>query len=209
MRLPLIGFALTVLASAQSPDLHLRGDRFAPLTYDGLTPEQKTMADNLLSGERKGMNGPFNALLRSPQIGDAAQKFGAQVRFHSSLPNRLNEFAILITARFWNAQYEWSAHRKLALTAGLKPAIIETLGEGRKPVAMQADEEVIFNFADELLKTRQVSDAAFKAVVDKFGERGAVDLTAVLGYYCFVSMILNVDRYPLTDGEKPGLKPLR
>jgi 4-carboxymuconolactone decarboxylase len=209
MRLPLIGFALTVLASAQSPDLHLRGDRFAPLTYDGLTPEQKTMADNLLSGERKGMNGPFNALLRSPQIGDAAQKFGAQVRFHSSLPNRLNEFAILITARFWNAQYEWSAHRKLALTAGLKPAIIETLGEGRKPVAMQADEEVIFNFADELLKTRQVSDAAFKAVVDKFGERGAVDLTAVLGYYCFVSMILNVDRYPLPDGEKPGLKPLR
>jgi 4-carboxymuconolactone decarboxylase len=209
MRLPLIGFALTVLAGAQSPDLHLRGDRFAPLTYDGLTPEQKTMADNLLSGERKGMNGPFNALLRSPQIGDAAQKFGAQVRFHSSLPNRLNEFAILITARFWNAQYEWSAHRKLALTAGLKPAIIETLGEGRKPVAMQADEEVIFNFADELLKTRQVSDAAFKAVVDKFGERGAVDLTAVLGYYCFVSMILNVDRYPLPDGEKPGLKPLR
>jgi 4-carboxymuconolactone decarboxylase len=209
MRLPLIGFALTVLAGAQSPDLHLRGDRFAPLTYDGLTPEQKTMADNLLSGERKGMNGPFNALLRSPQIGDAAQKFGAQVRFHSSLPNRLNEFAILITARFWNAQYEWSAHRKLALTAGLKPAIIETLGAGRKPSAMQADEEAIYNFADELLKTRQVGDAAFKAVVDKFGERGAVDLTAVLGYYCFVSMILNVDRYPLPDGEKPGLKPLR
>jgi 4-carboxymuconolactone decarboxylase len=205
MRLPIF-IALPVLAIAQTPDLHLRGDRFAPLTYEQLTPEQKAMADHLLSGERKGMNGPFNALLRSPKIGDAAQRLGAQVRFHSSLPGRLNEFAILITARFWNAQYEWSAHRKLALAAGLSPALIDSVAAGRKPSGMQPDEEAVYNFADQLLKTRQVSDAAFKAVVDKFGERGAVDLTAVMGYYCFVSMMLNVDRYPLPEGEKPALK---
>ena len=166
------------------------------------------MADHLLSGERKGMNGPFNALLRSPQLGDAAQNLGAQVRFHSSLPTRLNEFAILITARFWNAQYEWFAHRKLAAAAGLNPGVIASLAAGRKPVPMQPDEEVIYNFAHQLLNAKQVSDAAYKAVVDKFGERGAVDLTGVLGYYCFVSMMLNVDRYPLPDGEKPELKLL-
>lgn len=206
MRLLPIFIALPVLAIAQTPDLHLRGDRFAPLTYTQLTSEQKTMVDHLLSGERKGMNGPFNALLHSPEIGDAAQRLGAQVRFHSSLPGRLNEFAILITARFWNAQYEWSAHRKLALAAGLSPALIDSVAAGRKPAGMQPEEEAIYNFGDQLLKTRQVSDAAFKAVVDKFGERGAVDLTAVMGYYCFVSMMLNVDRYPLPEGEKPELR---
>lgn len=209
MRLQLLCIVMAALASAQTPDLNLRGDRFAPLTYSQLTPEQRVMADHLLSGERKGMNGPFNALLRSPEMGDAAQRLGAQLRFHSSLPSRLNEFAILITARFWSAQYEWSAHRKNALAAGLKPALIDALAAGRKPAGMQPDEEAVYNFADQLLETRQVGDAAFKAVVDKFGERGVVDLTAVMGYYCFVSMMLNVDRYPLPDGEKPALKPLR
>lgn len=199
MRLFLL-VAVLATASAQ---------RFATLPYDQLTPEQKTMADHLLSGERKGMNGPFNALLRSPELGDAAQKLGAQVRFHSSLPSRLNEFAILITARFWNAQYEWYAHRKLAETAGLSKTVIEALAAGRKPASMQPDEEIVYNFAHQLLHTRQVSDATFKAMVDKFGERGAVDLTAVLGYYCLVSMTLNVDQYPLPAGAKPELKPLR
>ena len=208
MRLLLIWLAVWVLASAQVPDLHLVGGRFAPLTYDQLTPEQKAMADNLLSGERKGLPGPFNALLRSPELGDAAQKLGAQVRFHSSLPRRLNEFAILITARFWSAQYEWFAHRRLALAAGLAPALIDSLAAGRKPAPMQPDEEIVYNFADQLLKTHQVSDAAYQAMADKFGERGAVDLTGVMGYYCLVSMLLNVDQYPLPNGEKPQLKPL-
>jgi hypothetical protein len=119
---------LSGLALAQSPaarDLHLRGDRFQPLTYDKLTTEQKAMVEHLLAGERGGMNGPFNVTLRSPEMGDLAQKLGAQLRFHSSLPNRLNEMAILMTARFWNAQYEWSPHKKNALTAGLNPSVIE------------------------------------------------------------------------------------
>jgi 4-carboxymuconolactone decarboxylase len=97
------------LARAQAPDLHLRGDRFAPLTYDKMTPEQKALTDNLLSGERRGMDGPFNVLLRSPEMGDIAQKLGAQIRFHSSLPDKLRELAIITTGRFWNAQYEWYA----------------------------------------------------------------------------------------------------
>jgi 4-carboxymuconolactone decarboxylase len=202
---------LSGLALAQAPaapDLHLRGDRFKPLTYNELTPEQKAMAEHLLSGERGGMNGPFNVTLRSPEMGDLAQKLGAQLRFHSTLPNRLNEMAILMTARFWNAQYEWSSHRKNALTAGLSPVIIDAIATGKRPGSMQPDEEAIYNFGSELLKNREVSDASFKAVVEKFGERGAVDLTGVMGYYCFVSMMLDIDRYPLPAGDKPELKPL-
>jgi len=214
MRLQAVCIALALsagLAISQAPatrELHLRGDRFKPLTYDKLTPEQKTMAENLLSGERGGMNGPFNVTLRSPEMGDQAQKLGAQLRFHTSLPKKLNELAIIMTARFWTAQYEWSAHKRAALAAGLSPAIIDAIAAGKRPASMQPDEEAIYNFGSELFKTRQVSDAAFKAVVDKFGERGAVDLTGVMGYYCFVSMMLDIDRYPLPEGEKPELKPL-
>jgi 4-carboxymuconolactone decarboxylase len=203
---------LSGLALAQSPaarDLHLRGDRFQPLTYDKLTAEQKAMVEHLLAGERGGMNGPFNVTLRSPEMGDLAQTLGAQLRFHSSLPNRLNEMAILMTARFWNAQYEWSAHKKSALTAGLNPSVIEAIATGKRPGSMPPDEEAVYNFGDELLRTREVSDRVFKAAVDTFGERGVVDLTGVMGYYCFVSMMLNIDRYPLPDGEKPELGPLR
>jgi 4-carboxymuconolactone decarboxylase len=214
MRLQAVCIALALSAGltiAQAPatrDLHLRGDRFKPLTYDKLTPEQKTMAENLLSGERGGMNGPFNVTLRSPEMGDQAQKLGAQLRFHTSLPKKLNELAIIMTARFWTAQYEWSAHKRAALAAGLSPAIVDAIAAGKRPASMQPDEEAVYNFGSELFKTRQVSDAAFKAVVDKFGERGAVDLTGVMGYYCFVSMMLDIDRYPLAEGEKPELKPL-
>jgi 4-carboxymuconolactone decarboxylase len=216
MRLIYAGAVILLLSSivaAQTPtapELHLRGDRFRPLTYKELTPEQKAMVDNMMTGERKGvMNGPFNALLRRPETGDAAQKLGVQLRFHSVLPNRLNEMAILMTARFWSSQYDWWSHHKNALDAGLSPAVIEALSAGKRPATMEPDEEIVYNFADELLKTRQVSDSSFKAVVDKFGEPGAVDLTAVMGYYCLVSMLLNVDRYPMPDGIQPELKPLQ
>src|SRR5262249_59367650 len=164
------------IACAQAPtkDLRLVGDRFKPLTYDQLTPAQKTMADHLLEGERGTMSGPFNVLLRSPEMGDAVQKLGAQVRFHASLPPRLNEFGILITGRFWNAQYEWYAHKRLAFQAGLSAAIVDALASGRRP-AMQADEAVLYDFVMELLRTKQVSDANFNAAREKFGERGVVD----------------------------------
>jgi len=214
MRLPTICLSVFVvsLAIAQTPsnpDLHLRGDRFKPLTYDKLTPEQKAMADHLLAGERGGMNGPFNVTLRSPEVGDAAQKLGALLRFHSTLPKKLNEMAIIMTGRFWNAQYEWSAHKKAAIAAGLSPAIVDAIAAGKRPTGMQPDETVIYNFANELLQKREVSDASFAAAVKMFGERGAVDLTGVMGYYCFVSMMLDIDRYPLPDGEKPELKPFK
>jgi 4-carboxymuconolactone decarboxylase len=198
--------------NAQTPPtrehLDLRGDRFKPLTYDQMTPEQKAMIDHLLSGERGTVTGPFNVLLRSPEMGDLAQKFGAEMRYHSAVPRKLNEFAILITARHWTSQYEWYAHHRDALKYGLEPAVINDLAVGKRPAAMDADEKIIYDFCNELLNKTQVSDATFKATKDKFGERAVVDLIGTMGYYNMVSMLLNVDRYPLPDGEKPQLKPL-
>src|SRR6202162_5409545 len=125
---------LTMAQTSTPPELHFRGDRFKPLTWEKMTPEQKTMVQHLISGDRGGtINGPFNVTLRSPEMGDQAQMLGAQLRFHSSLPNRLNEFAILMTARFWNSQYEWAAHHRAAVKAGLSPAVIDAVAAGKRP----------------------------------------------------------------------------
>jgi 4-carboxymuconolactone decarboxylase len=203
--------ALAVTVTAQTPtitDLKLRGDRFRPLTASELNPEQKTLVEHLLSGERGTLSGPFNVLLRSPEMGDLAQNLGTYIRFRTTVPRKLNEFAILITARALNVQYEWAAHHKYALQAGLSPATIDAVAVGKKPPAMQPDEEVVYNFTKELVDNKQVSDATFHAAVDKFGERTVVDLIGVIGYYHFVSMMLNVDRYPMPEGAQPELKPL-
>ena len=200
------------LANAQGPathELNLRGDRFKPLTYEQLTSEQKTLVEHLLAGERGGLNGPFNVLLRSPEMGDAAQKLGAQLRFHSTVPPKLRELAIIMTARYWNSQYEWYAHHRLALQVGLSPAIADAIQAGKRPGTLQPDEEIVYNFCNELLNQKRVSDATFHAAIDKFGERTVVDLTGLVGYYNFVSMILNIDRYPMPDNVKPELPLLK
>jgi 4-carboxymuconolactone decarboxylase len=189
-----------IVIGQQARKLDLRGDRFAPLTWERLTPQQKTMVNDVLAGTRTSLGGPFNALLRSPEMGNLSQKLGEYVRFRSSVPARLNEMAILLTARWWSSQYEWHAHKPLALKAGLSPAVIDDIQAGRRPAAMQADETVIYDFSAELRERRRVSDATFKAAVNLLGEQGVMDLIAAMGYYDLVSMVLNVDRYPLPDG---------
>jgi 4-carboxymuconolactone decarboxylase len=204
-----VGLGVVAMAWTE-PVLKMRGDRFKPLAYEQLTPQQKTMIDHLLAGDRGGSTeGPFNVFLRSPEMGDAAQQLGAQIRFHSSLPRRLNEMAILMTGRYWGAQYEWYAHHRNAVQAGLSEAIIEPIANGKKPANLQPDEEAVYNFCHEMLTNKQVSDATYQAAVGKFGERGAVDLVGVMGYYTLVSMALNLDRYPLPEGAKAELKPLK
>jgi 4-carboxymuconolactone decarboxylase len=200
---------VTVMAQNASPALNLVGDRFKPLTYEQMTSEQKQLTDHILNSERRSMGGPFNALLRSPEMGDLVQQFGAYVRFRSSLPRKLNEMAIIMTARVWTAQYEWYVHKQAALQAGLSPAIVDALAAGKKPASMQPDEETIYNFCTELLNTKQVTDSTFAAAVKAFGERGVVDLIGVTAYYQLVSALLNVDRYPLPPDAKPELRALR
>ncbi len=179
-------------------------ERFAPLSEATMTPDQKRVAQGIASGPRGSwQRGPFKALLRSPEIADRVQKVGEFVRFNSSMEPRLNELAIILCARKWTAQYEWYAHRKLAMDAGLKPEIADAIAEGKRPANMQADEAVVYDFAHQLLHTGQVSDAAFGAVKEKFGEQGVIDLIGAVGYYTIVSFVLNVDRVPLPPEATP------
>jgi 4-carboxymuconolactone decarboxylase len=183
--------------------------RFPTLTPDTMTPEQKKVADAIQAGPRgSGLRGPFNALLRSPDLCDLVQRVGAYVRFGSSIPAALNELAICMAGRKWTAQYEFYAHRKLAIEAGLNPAILDAVAEGRRPDSMSADETLVFEFANEMLATGSVSDAHYAPVLKRFGERGVMDLVGAVGYYSLVSMVLNVAQVQLPPGEAPLLKPL-
>jgi 4-carboxymuconolactone decarboxylase len=195
----LLAGSVTAMAQ-QTRELNLRGDRFAPLTWEQLTLEQKTMVNDLLSGTRGSLGGPFNVTLRSPEMGNLAQKLGEYLRFRTAVPARLNEMAILLTAKWWSAQYEWSAHRPLAIAAGLSAAVADDIQAGRRPAAMKPDEAIVYDFHSELREHRRVSDATYKAAVGLLGERGVVDLVALMGYYDLVSMVLDVDRYPLAPG---------
>ncbi len=196
----LIGMAAGVVIAQESRKLDLRGDRFKPLTWEQRNPAQKTMGNDLLAGTRTSLSGLFNVLLRSPEMGNLAQKLGEYVRFKSSVPRRLNEMAIIMTAKWWSSGYEWSAHKTAAQQAGLNNAIIDAIQAGRRPAMMQKDETVVYNFCSELRDRRRVSDATFKAAFDLLGEKGVVDLIGVMGYYDLVAMALNVDRYPLPEG---------
>src|SRR5262249_55473703 len=169
--------------------------RFTPLTEDTMTPRQREVYHGIVSGPRKGAAGPFNALLRSPEVADRVQRVGEYVRFQTTIPAPLNEMAILITGRFWGAQFEFWAHPRLASQAGVAAAIIDASAEGRRPPAMSDDERIVYDFCTELFRDRAVSDSTFMAVAGRFGEQGVIDLIAASGYYSIVSMILNVDRY--------------
>ena len=217
-RLVMAGLAASVTGTALAEE-DMR--RFKLTPFSEMTPTQRAYADAVMAGPVSAtgsaavvpgantIGSPFNVYLRSPELAQELRKVGERIRFNSSLPARLNEFAILVTARHWGAQYEWVAHHRLALKAGLNPAVADDLAQGKRPVGMQEDETVIYNFSHELHNQHGVGDAAFKAVVDRFGERGVVDLIAVNGYYSLVSMILNVDRTPVPGGGKPPLPPLK
>ena len=208
------------MSSPQSETSTTGPQRFKPIAPENLTPEQRTLADAIRSGPRGAvknsaaanpgpLGGPFNVWLRTPEIGNIIQGLGAAIRFRSSLPNKLNELAIITTARQWSAQYEWLAHKKLALEAGLDPAIADDIAQGRRPAKMPEDEAIVYDFSRELHETHGVSDAMYKRAFDRFGERGIMDLIAVNGYYVLVSMTLNVNRTALPGGVQPPLPQLK
>jgi 4-carboxymuconolactone decarboxylase len=183
--------------------LNLRGNRFMPLRWETLTPAQTVMVESVLLGKRGSMQGPYNVLLRSPELGDLAQKFGAHTRFNSSLPLALNEMAILLVARYWTAQFVWWAHKAIAIEAGLSREIIDTIaqrGALESLDTLDAKTVAVFTFCNELLQLKKVSDSTYAELVKHFAERGAVDLMGAMSYYTLVCMALNVDQYPLPDG---------
>lgn len=185
----------------------MTGQRFRPLALEEMTPEQRRIADRIVAGPRGSLQGPFQPMLRSPALADVWEPVGAYVRFRSSLPEPLKELAVLLTARHWTSQFEWWAHRRLALAAGLAEGVCDAIAAGRRPAPMSADETAVYEFCAAILDRHEVSDAGFAAVKDRFGERGVVELVATMGHYCLVSMILNVDRHPIPEGAVP-LAPL-
>ena len=194
--------------TATKPPLNLRGNRFKPLTWETLSPAQLKMVESVMSGKRGSMQGPYNVLLRSPELGNLAQQFGAHTRFNSSLPLALNELAILLVARFWSCQFVWWAHRRIAREAGLDEALIQAIATGQGPQNLAVDVAAVYGFCNELLQARAVSNVTYAAAVQLFGEAGVVDLMGTMSYYTLVCMSLNVDQYPLPEGEASELGQL-
>ena len=168
--------------------------RFPALQADQLTPDQKKWADTITAPPRNGKfaNPPYRAYIRSPELATRLTPLSDYLRWNTSLPARLSELAILITARHWTAQYEWYAHYPLAIKAGLDPGVAADIAAGKRPAGMKEDEAAVYDFCTELRRTRRVGDATYAGVQKLLGEQGVIDLIAVNGYYDMVSMTLNV-----------------
>ena len=183
------------------------GDRFPKLNPETLNEPQRRAAAEILKQSTIGLGGLWNVMLRSPEMAHRLTNLLDYLRFKSSLPLRLNEFAILITARHWSAQFEWWAHHRLATKAGLSEAMMADLAQGHRPEAMQPDEAIVYDFCTELHRTHFVSDDTFRKVKEMLGEQQVVDLVAVSGTYTVISMLLNTGEVLPTDGSRP-LPPL-
>jgi 4-carboxymuconolactone decarboxylase len=191
-------------ASKKSTAKKMPPPRVAILAEEALSPEQRALLDSIRSGPRGsgvGIRGPFAVFLHAPAFGEPAQQLGAHCRFKTAVPPRLSEFAVLATASLWRTQFEWLAHVPQAERAGVAKKTIGDLHRGRLPKSAPADERAIYDFIQELYKTRRVSDRNFKRVHDVLGDAGTVELVGILGYYVMISMILNVFRMPTPEGE--------
>jgi 4-carboxymuconolactone decarboxylase len=179
--------------------------RLAPIDLAKLSPEQKKVADAIVSGPRGGLRGPFEPWLRSPVLADRAQKLGEYCRFNNSLPRDLSELAICLIGRHFKAQFEFYAHARLAKEAGLSADIVEAIRVRATPPFKRDVEKIVYDFVTEYLDTNRVAATNYKRAVDAFGEQGVVDLVGVCGYYMLVSMTLNVFEVPLPPGEPEPL----
>ena len=168
-----------------------------------LSPEQTKVYDAILAS-RGSLHGPFRVWLHSPELAQRAQQLGEHARFHTTLPPRIRELAILVTARFWDAQIEWSIHEPAGREAGIPRAVIEDIKRRRTPEFERRDEESVYNYTFELLRDHFVEDDVFSATAEHLGSRGVTELTIVIGYYSLVALSLNAFRIPVP----PNLRPL-
>ena len=201
--------AITLLMAplaAQAQDV----TRFAPLKPEQLTPAQKAWAEELAAPPRNGKitNPPFRAYIRSPDLASRLIALADYLRWHTSLPPRLSELAILITARQWTAQYEWYAHYPHAIEGGLEPKVAAAIAAGKRPDGMRDDEAALYDLATALYRDRKVSDAVYKAALDHFGERGIMDIIGIIGFYDITSMTLITMQAGAPDGKVPPLPVL-
>jgi 4-carboxymuconolactone decarboxylase len=172
-------------------------ERLPAIPPSQYTEEQKRAAAEFEAARKVPLFGPFEPLMYSPQVMSQARAMGDYLRFKSAIGNTLSELAILITAREWTQDYEWTVHYPIALKAGIRQQIADAIAVGQRPTAMSADEAAVFDYASELLKNKQVSDATFERAKSRFGLKGVVDLTGIVGYYTFLAMQLNAAQYPI------------
>jgi 4-carboxymuconolactone decarboxylase len=202
---PIAAFALVlagmvVQAAAQ--------DRMPPIPAAQMTDAQKAAVEEFKAARRVDISGPFVPLLRSPEVMNRARAIGDYLRFRSALPPRLSEFLILLTARSWTQQYEWFAHRQIALEAGVAAATVAAIAEGRRPDPMSDDEAAIYDYFDELDRHRSVSDPTYARMVAKFGEQGVIDAAGIIGYYTMLSIAMNTARTAVPGGGAATALPV-
>src|SRR3954447_4614786 len=199
-------FAALVLALV--PLTAVAQDRMPPIPADKLTDAQRKAIAEFKTARSAEISGPFVPLLRSPEVMNRARAMGDYLRFKSSLPPRLSEFVILLTARRWTQQYEWNAHQPLALQGGLRRELAAAIADSRRPDGMAEDEEAVYALWDEVQRNQSVSDATYAKAVAKVGEQGVIDVLGITGYYTMLAMVMNTARTPLGDGVRPPLAPL-
>jgi len=191
-----------------SPPQAQAAPRLPQLTTEQLTAQQRALAEEILKVSSIGLGGPYNSMLRSPEMGSRLFRLLDYLRFNTSVPRRLNEFAILIQARIWTSQVEWLAHYPLAIKEGLSEATAADLKAGRRPGSMKPDEAVVYDLCMEISTTRTVSDGTYRRAAQIFSEQQIVDLMTVSGTYTTLAMMMNAVGQGVPPGATPPLPPL-
>jgi 4-carboxymuconolactone decarboxylase len=191
LNVPLLVFAGITLVAGPV----LAQQRLPTIAPEQYTAEQKKAAEDFLAARKVPVFGPFEPMMHSPEVMSIARSTGDYLRYHSAIGNTLSELVILVTAREWSQDYEWYVHQPIALKAGISKDIADAIADGRRPVAMSADEETVYDFTVELQKNKRVSDATFSRAEQRFGKKGVVDMVAISGYYTSLAMQLNTARY--------------
>ncbi|MCH2523903.1 MAG: carboxymuconolactone decarboxylase family protein [Dehalococcoidia bacterium] len=179
--------------------------RLSPIDLDNLSAQQQVVVDKMLSGPRGSMRGPFESLLRRPELCDRVQHLGAYCRFDTSLSPDVAELAIILTGKHWTAQFEFWAHARLARDAGLPDEIIESVRVGDEPIFPKTDKgqqyNAVYTFVKEYFATNRISEQTYTTTKEQIGENGIIDLVGIMGYYCLVSLTLNTFEVTVPDGE--------
>ena len=178
--------------------------RLPNLTKEELKPEDQHYFDEIV-GSRGGVRGPYGILLHSPDLAARVAHTGTYVRFDCDIPDGLKEVVIITTAREIKSQYEFTAHARLAREAKISEETIKAIAQGTAPQGLSGDEEIVVRYTKELLQNHKISDASFNAVKDRFGVRGTVDLTGLIGHYLLVGQILAAFDVELAPGTAPEL----
>jgi 4-carboxymuconolactone decarboxylase len=190
-----IACAISTAAVAQT--------RLPTIPPDQYSAEQKKAADEFLTARKVPVFGPFEPLMYSPEVMSQARAMGDYLRYKSGIGNTLSELAILVTAREWTQDYEWYVHAPIAAKMGIKPDIIAAIRDGRRPVGMSDDEEIVYDVSSELHRNKRVSDVTYGRADKRFGKPAVVDLIGINAYYTLLAMQLNAARYPMPKDGVP------